>query len=193
VVKGQNKKMNMSFLLKIKHSKEIRTQILVGISVFICSSFLFHWIYLNSDIHYHSSFAGNFIDGAGRLPGNFLYYWLISFFSGFNKSYLYLSSIFILGCSVLLKYMVVYSLLKKWSIAKNISYKTITVISLALITLTSIYIPQLIFHRFYLGSFSPNIWHNSTTIAVFPFAILLFSESVKQINHYSKRILSCSL
>ncbi len=176
----------MSFISKIKFHKKHTIQILPGIIVLVTSTFLFHHIYFDSDIHDHSGFAGKFINGTANLPGNFFYYWLISFFAGFNTSYLHLSSILVLGFSVLLKYTLVYSLLRKWTPQENISYKTISAISLALIVLSSIYLPQLIFHRVYLGSFTPNIWHNSTTIAVFPFAILLFTESVKQINRFSK-------
>jgi len=32
--------------------------------------------------------------------------------------------------------------------------------------------------RLYLGELSPNVWHNSTVICLFPFAIMLFSQTI---------------
>lgn len=37
---------------------------------------------------------------------------------------------------------------------------------------------------FYIGNFVPNVWHNSTTILLMPFAILLYIVSIKQIKSY---------
>lgn len=40
---------------------------------------------------------------------------------------------------------------------------------------------------FYIGNFTPNVWHNSTTIFLMPFTILLYLEACKQIESYKRQ------
>lgn len=45
-----------------------------------------------------------------------------------------------------------------------------------------IYMPGIDGSKLYLGKFTPNVWHNSTTIFAFGFSVLLFIKSVKYID-----------
>jgi hypothetical protein len=125
-----------------------------------------------------------YINKQESLPSNFLYYWLISFSSFFQPELLRYSSTILLGLLVVSRYIIVYVFLRQWY--NNVfSITQYNLISLSLIFLSSIFLPQLLYHRAYLGSFTPNIWHNSTTIAVMPFALLLFYITVNQIKKFS--------
>lgn len=151
----------------------------------LLSAVVFYRLFNNSDMRLHAAFAAEYIK-TGNLPGNFLYYFIISVIAFKNTGLLMVSTIVALSFFVLLKFIVTKNLLQYET--KN-TYKALQYNTLAfcLIIITAIYIPQLFFGRFYLGSFTPNVWHNSTTIAVMPFAILLYGLTIKQINNFSTK------
>lgn len=155
---------------------------LIALFVTVLAAAIFYRLYGRSDIMIHSTFASEYINN-DRLPANFLYYWIISTLSFNKEAFLLHSSITVLSIFVLLKYIATNWVLL--NLLKNKDRMTINLLSFCLILVSAIYVPQLLIQRSYLGSFTPTIWHNSTTIAVVPFALVLFLVSVQQIKQFA--------
>ncbi len=154
---------------------------LISLLVLALSATILYRCYETSDIILHIRFAKEYINN-GILPPNFFYYWLISVLAFKNIAYLMYSSVIALTIFVFLKFYVIRFVLHDLLAKKDELFTNL--ISFALIFITSIYIPQLFLKRIYLGSFPSTIWLNSTTIAVVPFALLLFWITIKQINKF---------
>jgi hypothetical protein len=153
--------------------------------------FRYLWYNIPTDMQVHSSFINEICEGERHLPINFLYYLTIYLFSGFNTSNLAFASIFTLSLSVLLKFLISRKIIDEILIPfnnKNLLINLSAFLMLIVFSLPSI--PFVFSGYLYVGTYPPNIWHNSTTIFVFPFALLLFWESYKQImEHNNKRLL----
>jgi hypothetical protein len=163
---------------KRKNFKDILADIIICGLIFLGSVFIFKTIYWYSDLYLHAEISERYIQSKENIYlKNFLYYILIQIFSLGNKARLFDASVYLLSIFVVLKYIVVNYYLGS-------TLKNGKLFSILLLIIFPIYLPQLIFNRAYLGSFTPNVWHNSTTIAVFPFAILLFGETIKQLNKF---------
>ena len=61
----------------------------------------------------------------------------------------------------------------------GLGYPSTFFLVLSMAFLSPIFIPAIDGFYWYLGKFTPTIWHNSTVIAVFPFSILLFFQTLK--------------
>lgn len=146
----------------------------------------------NSDLQAHVRIAKNMYETGNLFSGNFLMYLLLNVFSFFscNLSLMNYSLSFLLGLSVAFKYQIVKKHLNNFTHSKKI----IIIISLSLLI---VYIIPLFYflkpfglflnsNNMYLGYYVPNIWHNSTLIFLFPFAILLYLISVNQLHDYNK-------
>jgi hypothetical protein len=160
------------------------------VGIFLFSLILFFHLYSFSDIFLHNYFTEAYIHREKALPANFLYYWLTAVISFFNVEWIKGASITLLATFVVLKLILTYSYLIQGIKDLHKNRIAIIVLSLLLLFAFSIFLPQLIFKRAYIGSFPPNVWHNSTTISVMPFAILLFWLTINQIKSFSwKRLL----
>lgn len=155
---------------------------LIALLVTVLAASIFFGIYETSDIILHIKFAKEYINN-GNLPANFLYYWSISELAFKDEAFLMYSSIIVLTIMVLGKYLATKLVLSHF--VENKDQLTLNLMALCLILVSSIYIPQLFVKRIYLGSFTPTIWLNSTTVAVVPFALLLFWTTVKQLTQFS--------
>ena len=60
-------------------------------------------------------------------------------------------------------------------------------ISISLLFLSPIYVPFIDKDYWYLGKFTPTIWHNSTLICVFPFCILLVKKTLEWLKENDKK------
>ena len=60
-------------------------------------------------------------------------------------------------------------------------------VATSLIFVFSIPVGLFLSKSYYLGYFPANVWHNSTTMFVMPFAITLFLLSIQQLQHYSSK------
>lgn len=60
----------------------------------------------------------------------------------------------------------------------ELGYTATFLLVLSMAFLSSIFIPAIDDFYWYLGKFTPTIWHNSTVIAAFPFSILLFFQTL---------------
>ncbi|WP_156032833.1 hypothetical protein [Prevotella sp. 10(H)] len=147
----------------------------------------------NEDLSYHARFSLEIMKGERPMFGNFLLYMLVPVFAGFSKSLLYhkISLCFLIAIATTIKFVWAKNKINEiglfsYDISKR--YWMSVLIAFSLIFVYVIPIPSyLLFDRFYLGNFVPNTWHNSTTIFLFPFAILLFYQSYKQIVEYDSK------
>ncbi len=158
----------MQNYLKITDRKQFIGLLITGV-VSGCFFSLLFLLNIYTDIQGHIEQIQEMARGE-LLRGNFIYYlivWLLAL--GQTKSvYLAISSIFILTAAVVAKYQITFHYLKKHASAAWL-------LALALVFAFSLPGPDF----FYRGQIPPNIWHNSTTLFLMPFALLLFIESEK--------------
>ena len=132
------------------------------------------------DIQIHSGFVKDINLGTVNYPSNFLYYFIINIFSLFsiNVNSINNAAIVILSLSCMLKYVVTkYVAMDYFRIMEIAVSKKIIVIFCTLLLFYFV-LPDLFFwnemqYKF-IARITPNVWHNSTVIFLFPFSILLF-------------------
>lgn len=145
---------------------------------------------IDTDIPHHALFIKEYADGKREFSVNFLYYLLVYFFSFFSSNIIVLFSVsvIVLSIATFLKYFIVKKILiselSTWY--KNINMIS-TITSFVLIISFSLPSIMIILRKLYSMSLPPNVWHNSTTIAVMPSVILLFWFSVKQLDTFNKK------
>ncbi len=160
--------------------------ILLYAFLFLISTLIFQRVYIHSDLIGHANaVAQSYIEGTRAYNSNFLYYFTIYLASFGKVELLKYASILVLSLFVLFKFNLTYNYLtqnnEKPSVANGIT-------TLMLVFSSAIYLPNLLlFRRFYTETYTLNVWHNSTTIFLMPFAILLFLSSMKQLNSYSHK------
>jgi hypothetical protein len=135
-----------------------------------------------TDIQLHVKLLITYLD-YNSFPIPPLYYfciYLISFFHADANS-LMISSVIVLTIASLFKYKITLQYLNANS---NIKYNAIFAFCLMF------FFPIVFFYFnqnfWYLGKFTANIWHNSTTIFVFPFCLYLFFLSIQFFKKYSR-------
>ncbi len=176
-----------------------RKSIFIATSIIFIIFFVYFYLIIDNgiktDIQMHASMAHSFVTHQDRLTPNFLYYFLVALASGFTESYptYYWASIFLVSAAVTAKFFLNHSYIIKytniqphWTIAWGLSF--------AMLFVTSLPGWDFFFSQhFYLGQLTPNVWHNSTTIFVMPFAMLLFFQSYELLftntDHSNKRLL----
>lgn len=155
--------------------------------LFVFSVLLFTYLlnYVATDIQAHLLFVRNINSGIASYPPNFLFYILINLLSGFSSNVVIMNVavILILSLAVVFKYSISKKIIKSLLVAKNVNLAELklSVIVLGLFFCFAIPDPvSLVFlKKLYLGKIVPLVWHNSTTILLFPFAILLFWKQVE--------------
>ena len=147
-----------------------------------------------NDIHDHAAFARQMCTGQIPYTGNFLVYLLVNLFSFFTAK---VNPTEISLCALLAFAGVFrYSLSQKkidevinsgGSYSKN--YWLPVVLGLSMLFVFAIPVPSYFSddHFFYIGNYVPNVWHNSTILFLFPFALLLFELSYKQLESYTAK------
>lgn len=169
--------------------KKVIVPILLFILLFISFN-IFINIFSNGDMRTHASFARQMLTGERPTAGNFLFYWLVNTFSFFsvNVTPSQVSLCFLLAIATTFKYH-----LSQRTISKivdhnqqlNQRYWFSVLLALSLLVIMAIPIPSFfVSHSFVRGNFVPNNWYNSTVIFLFPFALLLFRLSYKQLISY---------
>lgn len=160
--------------------------------VFVVSFLVFWFInqYVKTDIQLHISHAKNINLGEANYPPNFLYYFLVnmlSFFSG-DIMFMNISAITLLVVTSVFKYIISREIILKSSQFVEIHYRDsfFKVISLCLFFSFSIpdFYNVMVLKKMYLGRIVPAVWHNSTVIFLFPFAIALFWKQLKFLKAY---------
>ncbi|MBB6442879.1 hypothetical protein [Phycisphaera mikurensis] len=147
--------------------------------------FAYLLLYAEGDLLPHVAQVQKIRDGEAAYPPNFLYYLALDLLSGFSGDLAALraAAVFLLAGAVAWRYALTKSLLR-WLLARGGATpgaRTIASLSLMLGISFTIPDPYLVFGlgRMYLGRFVPVVWHNSTTIVLFPFAILLFRRQLE--------------
>jgi|GEM_PF-951286 len=170
-----------------------------------CSLFGLFWAFrISTDIQLHASYVIDLSRGAVPPPANFLYYLLVYMFGsigGRSWGALGLASSLLLGAAVAAKFSVTRRILGgEKGVAPTPARSsasaagTALLLSLALLLVFSLPMRPLFSKGyFYLGQIPPNIWHNSTTIFLMPFALLLFWVSYRQLLEPGNRKGMCLL
>lgn len=117
------------------------------------------------------------------FPGNFLFYLTSAVGAGFGTSDLAIkvSMTVVLAGSVALKYAASVALAARESAAGMAP--TGLVVAVALLSFAF----SLPTSEVYLGQIPPNVWHNSTTIFLMPFALVLFGVSAQYLRDGERR------
>lgn len=144
----------------------------------------------NNDQIPHVYLSIGMFNGSVQWAGNFLLYLLVALLSGFSQN---LGKGIIALCAVLafattLKFAWTQKQIAKielFGIKNKKEFWMVVLIALSLLFVYAIPIPYYYLNNyFYIGAFVPNMWHNSTSVLLFPFAIVLFYQSFEQIKEY---------
>jgi len=160
----------------IKHDSKI----IFTISLVIFSFLIY---VVNTDINRHIEAIPEINSINGAYPPNFLFYFIVNLFSGFsnNETLMLIQTIFLLSFTNLAKYTIIKRIIRKSS--NSIYFSTFKINTLTLGLFFCFAIPDpfsyIMLKQMYLGKFVPMVWHNSTTIFLFPFAIALFWHQLK--------------
>ena len=144
-----------------------------------------------NDMHDHAAFARKMCTGEIPYTGNFLVYLLVNIFSFFTAKVTptELSLCGLLALAGVYRFSLTQQ--KITEVVKEINFQSswwLTVLlSLSMLFVFAIPLPGYLSddHYFYIGNYVPNVWHNSTILFLFPFALLLFEQSYKQLEKYS--------
>lgn len=156
--------------------KHIDSLLVLGGSLLI---FTFIMLFVPTDMHDHITEVQKINVGKADYPMHFLFFGLINLLSGFTSELklLYGATILILSFSVFLKYNITKQIFGELSIDRG-KAKLWSVGLLFFFALPDFY-NVFVIEQFYLGRIPANVWHNSTTIMLFPFALLLFWKQYK--------------
>jgi len=142
-------------------------------------TFWFLAFHVNSDFHHHAGFIAGFIE-RGVPPLDFIYYGTVALLAGLSTEMdvLLRATVVVMTAALLAKFLVTATCLGRWlevdprDDARE--FDQLALLSLGLLLLFCLPLPSM---NWYLGQFPPNVWHNSTTIATMPFAVMLFFHS----------------
>lgn len=164
-----------------------RTAMYMEIVVFTASFLMFYYMmyHVRTDIQVHAVTIKDVAQGHMLPPANFLYYLTVYTFSLFstNIDNLLFTSSLVLSAAVSAKLSVTKLIFKDYLQLKGNSRLLKLTLLLTSMLLIVFNLPKefSLEGRFYLGQIPPNIWHNSTTIFLMPFALYLFWLSYKQL------------
>jgi hypothetical protein len=153
----------------------------VTVFLFALPTFWFLAFRVNSDFHHHARFIAGFIR-EGNVPLDFLYFGSVALLSGFSTELTALlwASVVVLSVALTAKFLVTVTCLGRSLQIDPIrvprEFDRLGPVALGLLLLFCFPLPGM---NWYLGQFPPNVWHNSTTIAIMPFAVLLFYHSAR--------------
>lgn len=130
---------------------------------------------------------------SGDWPGNFLFYGLNAVFAGFSTDVrvVRIAAAVILTLAVMAKYVV------SWRFAdmelRRLGVGQGSVPALAAVLVLLMFCFSIPTTTFYIGQLPANVWHNSTTILLMPFAILLFATSLAYVRTLDRKWLIWAL
>ena len=153
-----------------------------------------------NDIHDHAAFARQMCTGEIPYTGNFLVYLLVNVFSFFSAKVTptEISLCFLLAFAGTYRYQLSVKkinqvLNSELPINQPINQSTnqlyLHFLALSMLFVFAIPIPNYFLGDYfmYIGNYVPNVWHNSTILFLFPFAMLLFDLSYKQLKTYDAK------
>jgi hypothetical protein len=167
-----------------------------SLCVLVASFAYFYAIFalkVESDLADHALSIRDFIDGKILPPTNFLFYIVVYITALFktDATSLFVASSLILAVAVAAKFIITRQLFKQHmgrlfpeSSSNNLSIG----LSLSMLVVFNLPLLYSIFRgQYYIGQIPPNVWHNSTTIFLMPFALLLFFKSYEQLEQPSSK------
>jgi len=153
-----------------------------------------------NDMHDHAAFARDMCTGKIPYTGNFLVYLFVNIFSFFTSG---IKATELALCGLLAfagsyRYYLTLSKMNEVMFSDSLTNQPINritsqlyspILALSMLFVFVIPIPgYLTDDRYmYIGSYTPNVWHNSTILFLFPFALLLFELSYKQLQDFSAK------
>lgn len=187
---------------QLKEKCNLTNMSIVGVFIFAFTFFrLILLKNIRTDIQLHNAYIQDFVNGSASPPANFLYFlavYLFSFAQANSSSLIAFGSSLALSFSVAAKYAITRCIFARYLKSEIFAFKDKKCISsdflatlFALALFFAFSIPMRLFDSkgyMYLGQIPPNVWHNSTTIFLMPFAFMLFWNSHLQIqNPISKK------
>lgn len=159
------------------------------IQVLVFASIILFVGYNNTDLPAHIEIAQERLVNNDWFSGNFLFYTLLNLFSLLTGNWIVMSIVLclMLATATTVKYLITKSVLSQYlpnSFAVYCSFSLLFVYIIPVFAYLKIFGIFLSTNSMYLGYYVPNVWHNSTTIFLFPFAIFLFFLSCKQLECY---------
>lgn len=150
---------------------------------------------VKTDIQKHIEVVWMILHGKD-FPPNFLYFLAVAAAAFFqdNQTALLAASLLVLSLATAYKFQITTRLfsgqiesLVDWSQNKIVVVSSI--VGFCLITALCIYLPKELglTDYFLLGQIPPNVWHNSTTIFLMPFALLLFWHSYLLLEEFAMK------
>jgi len=146
-----------------------------------------------NDIHDHAAFARKMCTGEIPYSGNFLVYLLVNVFSFFTAKVTptEISLCGLLALAGVYRFSLTQNKITEVAKENNFlsTYWFTAFLSVCMIFVFAIPIPSYLSddHFLYIGNYVPNVWHNSTILFLFPFALLLFELSYKQLKEYNSK------
>ena len=171
-----------------------RAWIVGSLAVFGVSFYVFHSIFftpIDTDLQVHVRYVIGFDRGQLGLLANFLYYIVIYCVAGFQAEAvpLYWAGTLTLALATsarfALDFRILGSLGRRKENDEEVSPALLLCLALALTFCFSLPTLAALDGFWYLGQTPPNVWHNSTTIFVLPFAIALFWVSYRNLREPS--------
>lgn len=150
---------------------------------------------VKTDIQLHTAVVSNIVEGKD-FPPNFLYFVAVYAAALFQTDYqsLLYGSLIVLAATIAYKFFATARIFaEEIQIDENFDWNKVYLISnavgICLITAFCIYLPkELGLTKYvYLGQLPPNVWHNSTTIALMPFAVLLYWRSYQLLEKFDSK------
>jgi len=144
-----------------------------------------------ADFKLHAEQIGEFLR-AGLVPVHFVYHYGVAAMTGFSTDLTRLiraSAVFV-SLAVALKYLVSMGAAASWlDLLPRRDARDYQQLMGAGVGLLFVFCLPLPGQNWYLGQFPPNVWHNSTTLAVMPVAVLVFFYSAAYLESGEPRLL----
>ena len=153
-----------------------------------------------NDIHDHAAFARQMCTGEIPYTGNFLVYLLVNVFSFFTANVTFTEIILCLLLAFAGVYRYQLSVKKinqvlnsELQINQPFNQSTnqlyLHLLALSMLFVFVIPLPSYFLGDYfmYIGNYAPNVWHNSTILFLFPFALILFDLSYKQLLSFDRK------
>lgn len=196
--------MKIDLLKGIKASQWATLGIVTAIIIFIAYKIimLFTFSNMNSDIPSHCQFALNADINWRLYPANFGLYLAVNGIRHILPDLAWLhgqlyAMVIILCLSLGFKWLLSTLIIRQMLLVKGLNFPFWVPVILGTILFFLFAIPYRYLGGepfYYLGSFVPTVWHNSTIIASIPFSILLFWLSSKELDNPSpQRVIWISL
>lgn len=163
-----------------------RVSFAVYILISFCIFYTIIYTRIGTDLQLHIKLLKDHLSQAS-FPNPPLYYFFIYILDIVFPSDFKLSTVLVLTLASSFKYLLVEKYISKGNIQNDQFNFVKTFFVFSLMFLAPIILYPLDGTRWYLGKFTSTIWHNSTTILMFPIAILMFMKCLELLRSVDNR------